>query len=495
MPETSVYKNIESMNGIREVQRQVREWAAAHAGNNRSKAMNSLQGSAEVRSWQDEQTAIMACRIPLESMPDAVIYSVQHQSPENECHYHAQVVVAQSPKEDDKTGVLIGTVYADEELSPPWGNGAGINALENIGENVVKRQANARNQNRNGDEPSVVFDNQRHAVVIMPGHQDDENLINAEAGEQSDWVNVVNINAAQQLELAKRLPASDLFHWLHAKAALIHQSGKDEITLLATANTQQEIDQELENISQDIERTTMFNLAHSLANILAATVRCQGRFYELMADDLDGTAAAVSIDKAMQQRVYRLEDQLKESTQETEQLRNRLQAYEGQHEIVDEEPAPEAAPEPAGSRHDEVLEAITDADQMPNLRFLTNSDQISSYGKARPAANEIINALTAINTLATAWRENSETGQWSSYFDHLNGWRYRSDESQTTMAKYGQKRSFSDQEMNRHLTVTRHLTYTGSRAGFQIFFEADPDTDKFIIGYMGEHLPYASENS
>jgi hypothetical protein len=70
--------------------------------------------------------------------------------------------------------------------------------------------------------------------------------------------------------------------------------------------------------------------------------------------------------------------------------------------------------------------------------------------------------------------------------------KYSAKESQTTATKYAQQRTFTNGD--RSLFMERHLTIGGGdrRNTVQIFFEIDPPSRKFVVGYCGVHLDYAS---
>ena len=218
------------------------------------------------------------------------------------------------------------------------------------------------------------------------------------------------------------------------------------------------------------------------------------------AADPDGSSAADSV--ATQQRINTLEDKLKEAEAKISELQERIAGYEafGHEDAEVEEEADERKPESIAdsNRHAAVLEAITDPVKFSRLRFLSNCEKaLADYGKPRPSGMEIVGALNAINRLAQAWYHtpNGNIGPWSNYFIELPGWKYADGESEMTMGKFGAKRSFSDQEKARHVEITRHLTYQGSSGGLQIYFDRDEGGDSFIVGYIGEHLPYFTSPS
>ena len=110
---------------------------------------------------------------------------------------------------------------------------------------------------------------------------------------------------------------------------------------------------------------------------------------------------------------------------------------------------------------------------MPNT-----TKTLAEYSMKRPTGPEIINALTAIDQLAEKYyqSENAKIGSW-------------------TMGQYGDCRRFLDQSRNERIEVQRHMTYRGSSGSLQIYFDQDPDQPKFLVAYIGTHLPYASHPS
>jgi hypothetical protein len=208
-------------------------------------------------------------------------------------------------------------------------------------------------------------------------------------------------------------------------------------------------------------------------------------------------------DAASQRRIYLLEDQLSEAEATITELQERLAKYEANYPDESDE-VPDDTSDNHGSADLDVNRALTvmsaiDSDKrFPKLRFLTNClKPLADYGKPRPNGVEILKALDAINKLAQAWYNtpSGHIGTWNMYFVDLPGWKHADDESDHTMSRFGEKRSFSDQDNGRQVTITRHLTYQGSSGGLQIYFDRDDITETFIVGYIGEHLPYATSRS
>ena len=202
--------------------------------------------------------------------------------------------------------------------------------------------------------------------------------------------------------------------------------------------------------------------------------------------------------------IERLNSELDDFRQQVANLQEALR-YSGQQkaaaDTAHDEPEDEAEDTGASggqrtSRSDLVLEAITDPDRFPRLRFLAPAQEVASYGKARPHGEEIIAALDAINQLANQYYEKQgKVGNWADHFQ-LPGWNYSPRDSQTTMGKHQDERTFTDHESGSRVVIDRHMTYpTGRYGGMQIYFDQDDATGKFIVAYIGSHKTAAHERS
>ncbi len=330
----------------------------------------------------------------------------------------------------------------------------------------------------------------------------------------------VAINASEQIAISRELPDHQLAPWVRAKIALFSRyADSNGVRLLmvetdcarAASFVSEERDRDLNNVAGR-NALELLQLMESVSVMMLISMSTDAKD---IADALVETSTNLqteseetnaSDDVTAQQRIYLLEDRLSEARDTIAELRERLAQYENYASAIPDEAdanaststdlSPEAAAD--SNRHTAVLDAITDPDRFSRLRFLTNFDRaLSDYGKPRPSGTEIVAALDAINKLAQAWYNtpSGNIGPWDNYFNHLTGWSHANGESDFTMSRYGDKRSFSDQEHGRLVTIERHLTYRGSSSGLQIYFDRDDITDTFIVGYIGEHLPYATNRS
>ena len=72
---------------------------------------------------------------------------------------------------------------------------------------------------------------------------------------------------------------------------------------------------------------------------------------------------------------------------------------------------------------------------------------------------------------------------------------YASGESDTTMGKYGDKRVFYDNVKKRRTKMPAHVKLgggLGESKQLRIHLTWDEDEQKWLIGYIGKHLPTAS---
>ena len=107
---------------------------------------------------------------------------------------------------------------------------------------------------------------------------------------------------------------------------------------------------------------------------------------------------------------------------------------------------------------------------------------------------EIIDVLEAVADLAEEYEEeDGAVGPWREHFQE-RGIKFTRHESEPTMNQYGDHRRFHDGE--RQATMRTHVTIgQGHEHCLQLYFDRLDDESRFQIGYCGEHLPYASENT
>lgn len=513
---------LNSQSRVRSADTLAREWVIAHAGPaHRSQANRDLGGSHPFREWSNDQLAIRIAKLTTGTFKQVNLYSVTYELSDDSEPYMAFLMTYTSTTTEQAGGYCVAVAAVPEALTDapvPWGAGAGHVAMENLIETLKADRTKPSNSGR-GPGPITAIDDlftihDTAVVLTADGLADME--FEELADMHSDWAGVVGIDASEQLVLGRSLPHEQLPGWMWAKIALFSRYADSEGKRLRMAESELEqamafVDRERDRIANEVagrNAIALMQVLESVANQLSISLASDAKDVvealaeSAMATSSDGDGISGSDHVAAQQRIYTLEDQLAEAEQKIAELEDRLAQYEAFD--VDTPPAEEPNSEPVpenildANRHATVMDAITDPDRFPRLRFLTNCEKaLSDYGKPRPNGVEIVAALDAINQLAQAWYNtpNRAIGSWHNYFVGLTGWKYADDESNTTMSRFGEKRSFSDQDKERHVEITRHLTYQGSSGGLQVYFDRDDITDSFIVGYIGEHLPYATSPS
>ena len=515
---------LNSQNQLRNADRLARDWVIAHAGPYQSQARKDLGGSLPFREWKNDGLTLRIAKLAGGSFKQAQLVSVNY-APDGHAEPYAAYAMTYAYSATDQSGgggrglfvASLPEALADAEL--PWDDKAGYVGLERA--IAAINSDRARPAPRAGDGPRIAVIDDLFAVhdtaiaLTEEGQQAAEFRELAEA--HGDWAAVVNISAAEQLAISRDLPDHQLPAWVRAKIGLFSRYADADGNRLRLAETDFEraltlVEEERENAVNDIAGSNTIAALQALETVAAMLSGATPADAEDLAEELAETetlpepeseATDPSDGVAAQQRIFVLEDKLSEAESAIAELQERLAQYESYdaenqpaENVVNEVEQPVSDVD--ANRHNTVLAAITDPDRLPRLRFLNNCDKpLADYGKPRPNGVEIVAALDAINNLAQAWHHtpNGAIGPWDNYFMSLPGWKHADDESETTMSRYGEKRSFSDQEKDRHVTITRHLTYQGSSGGLQIYFDRDDVTDAFIVGYIGEHLPYATARS
>ena len=512
---------LNSQNQLRNADRLARDWAIAHAGAYQSQARKELGGSLPFREWQDASLTIRLAKLTGGSFKQAQLVSVNYATAGDAEPYAAYVMTYAYSETELSGGHCISVASLPDGLANvefPWDDKAGPVGLERVIESI--KSDRARPSSRAGDAQPVAAIGDLFAVhdtaIVLTESGRDAGEFEELAELHGDWATVVAIGASEQVALSHHLPDDQLRTWLQAKIALFSRYADADGNRLRMAETDFEraltlVDEERDRAVKDIAGSNTIaalQVLESVAIMLSTSTLTDAKdVAEALAESTsqpppESEEADASDSVAAQQRVFLLEDKLSEAESTISELRERLAQYESYD--VENQPAEnvvdkvEPVSDVDANRHNTVLAAIADPERLPRLRFLTNCDKpLADYGKPRPNGVEIVAALDAINGLAQAWYNtpNGAIGPWDNYFMSLPGWKHADDESETTMSRYGEKRSFSDQEEDRHVTITRHLTYQGSSGGLQIYFDRDDATDTFIVGYIGEHLPYATARS
>ena len=514
-----------SQNQLRNADRLAREWAIAHAGAYQSQARKGLLGgSLPLREWKNDNLTIRIAKLMGGSFKHVQLASVNYVPSSDVEPYAAYIMTYAYSETGESGGGCLSVASLPDALADaafPWDDKAGCVGLERTIASINSERVRPDTSARDGQRIAVIddlFAVHNSAIVLTEAGQSPgefEELVE----KHGDWAAVVAIGASEQVALSHHLPDDQLRSWLQAKIALFSRYADVDGKRLRMAETDFEraltlVDEERDRAVKNIAGSNtiaVLQVLESISIMLSISMLTDAKdmaeaLVEVGAQRQPEAEESDSSDKvAAQQRIFVLEDKISEADRTIEELRKRLAQYESYAvEELDEDDVENDGPEPASNnvadvnRQNVVLDAIIGQNRFPRLRFLTNATKpLANYGKPRPNSVEIIAALDAINNLAQAWYNTpgGNIGPWDNYFINSTGWKHADNESETTMSRHGEKRSFSDQEKGRQVTITRHLTYQGSNGGLQIYFDRDDVTDSFIIGYIGEHLPYATSRS
>ena len=523
---TNIVQNaviLNSQNQLRNADRLAREWAIAHAGAYQSQARKELGGSLPLREWKNDNLVIRIAKLTSGSFKQVQLVSVNYTSAGDAEPYAAYIMTYAYSETDQSGGHCISVASLPDGLANvefPWDEKAGSVGLERTIATIKTDRVRSSARSSDGQRITAIDDlfglHDTAIVLTEEGQQATEFQELADA--HGDWAAVIGISDSEQLALSRALPDDQLPAWVRTKIALFSRYADSDGKRLRMAETDFEqaltlVDEERDRVVKDIAGSntiTALQVLESVSALLSISMLTEandtaGALTEAAAQRQPETEESDTSDNAAaQQRIFILEDKLSEAENTIAELQERLAQYESYAVDEPDNGVENDDPEPVNiniadvNRQNVVLEAIIGQDRFPRLRFLTNAAKpLANYGKPRPNSVEIIAALDAINSLAQAWYNTpgGNIGSWDNYFINSTGWKHADNESETTMSRHGEKRSFSDQEKGRQVTITRHLTYQGSSSGLQIYFDRDDATDKFIVGYIGEHLPYASSRS
>ena len=539
---------IQSNRQTQNVEKGLREWLASHAGPHRDAARKALAPTGLYQKYTGHNLVITITRPTCNQYQRAHVYSAAYRTNDKDRNYLAYAsLLTQSKETQGKTLFTITTHDPGnwQENPPPW-----YDQKENLQPDAIAREIIQKIPQTNldlklpdnqEDEP-ITFaqiartaNSQSAALLLTSAGAQDENL-SAVVDDTRATMPVILISPQNQLELCSEIPEDKLRQWTNAKAIIIqepdplqtirfHESPedleqhinqirdtmKDQLALFAMQMTMQAMEaMAYEQYSYD-PITDVIDKATGQIAIASAMNRSLEGYDPLNAEDpiphllaqvRPNQKAELQTSPTTRQRIATLEDQLNEEKERNQELQTQLNAYQEpgnwptkqEEESKEDQNQDDAKP---ADRETQVLEAVTDPQQLTNLTFMPNTTKtLAEYSMKRPTGPEIINALTAIDQLAEKYYQ-SETAKIGSWTNHLKipGWTYTNAESETTMGQYGDCRRFLDQSRNERIEVQRHMTYRGSSGSLQIYFDQDPDQPKFLVAYIGTHLPYASHPS
>lgn len=142
-----------------------------------------------------------------------------------------------------------------------------------------------------------------------------------------------------------------------------------------------------------------------------------------------------------------------------------------------------------------ILRCVEYADQnLPHLRFLLPSAHEtaqSNYTRQYNArATQIYETFEVLNECGRQRTQPGGLGKNVELWLKENRVEY-SDESESTMREYSKERTFFDSIKGEHIPMPHHIKMFHN--DIRIHLRWDADEEKFLIGYIGEHLPTAQD--
>ena len=466
---------LESAAQVRNAEKLVRDWAVAHAGNYNTQARKALSGTDTHRCWQRNGVEIVVASPLVSHLKQCRLTRIRFQSPESPDSYRSIQTIYAVPDSDPPTSHFACITFIPDSFQGiefPWDEAeAGVQSMERITREL--QAAQSRNDQSTPDRPAIsglddLLRDSSHVVVLTDEGRNNEDLRNV-IQEYLTEFHQVQLTPAEQLVIARELPEEQVSVWLRAGIAFFQRNSNRVGHRMLMCETETEpartfLKSHVQQGANDVTKVLRLNMMR----ILEGAVLSQ---FDLMKSHAPDTGknkeVSSNTNHAASQRIAIFEDQLqvanetvRELRQQVNQLRFTGDSYD-QSGVDAEGDDRDILDESKANRNTMVLDGITQPDRFSDLRFLTNSiKKLENYGKQRPTGAEILAAREAINFLAADWHENDgNIGLWASHFMQIPGWNYSNGDSEATMGRYGDKRSFSDQEYLRHVTITRHLTY------------------------------------
>lgn len=134
------------------------------------------------------------------------------------------------------------------------------------------------------------------------------------------------------------------------------------------------------------------------------------------------------------------------------------------------------------------------AQNLPHLRFLPNALVTAQSNYTRQYNTKAAQIYETFEVLNECGRQRTQPGalqgkgveQWLKE----NGVEY-SDESESTMREYSKERTFFDPDKDEYIPMPHHIKMLHN--AIRIHLRWDATEKKFLIGYIGEHLPTSQD--
>lgn len=532
------------------LEQQIKDWLIQHVDpREKNRARRALSNSRAIGGFERQGLHIMTGRISRHPLRRCASHYVTHKNRDGSGYCYQAALHIFTLEESHVSGI-IGNLYvtdsAAEEL--PWRAENLIEDFENIFRQAERERYQALDlaENQDADGRSVIPGMPGLYLMISSGDNHRQEDLPA-LQERVNRARVTLLNERDIMAAAGQVDDAHLRRWLTEEYRLIavRESGEKAITFPQEDELSAAVDEQADGLQEYDGAQAVCAIIRNLIIVTAMASRDPDRD---VLDEIDPATRMLLSGNGMtippysspaphgeqepeppadqesapvlKERIHELDARmltqerlLEERERELEDTRAQVANLQealryaggagapGKDQGGAEEGGQDKSPEKDG-RHSEgqranlVLEAITDPHRFPHLRFLAAAQEVSSYGKRRPHGQEIIAALSAINSLAGRYyAEKGKIGSWEEHL-RLPGWTYSPRDSATTMGKHQEERTFTDHETRSRVVIDRHLTYNiGTYGGMQIYFDKDDDTGKFIVAYIGGHKTVAHQTT
>ena len=159
-----------------------------------------------------------------------------------------------------------------------------------------------------------------------------------------------------------------------------------------------------------------------------------------------------------------------------------------------DDPEPQEEVDESPPEFNSVFDVVRYAkENLTSIRFFPNAEQLAK-GSKFPRHNEVFEVFQALNECA-AERIQGSLGKGVQEWLSEKSIDYSPHESQSTMGKHRDKRTFHDDvrkvpvEMQEHVKLGGGL---GEHNQLRIHMKWEPEEGRWLIGYIGRHLPTAT---
>ena len=492
---------------VKELNTALKRWLIDSAGKNKAEAGRKLRGKPErYQSYQNDEDGIL-----LEytghlrnTYYNAWIYSAR-QYIEGELRIDVNAMVQEfKPNRSNNhtfTANLVAIAQCTWEQEEEQIYQSQAESLYNI---VDQYRHKPRRIEPNGTPLNIHDLMKGNNVIAIPWQHDNKPDSNAMAiaEEWAENMDIAIIDHSGHRSISRELTAPEhILGWNDAKAAVLTKYGNPEAPIQVIPVPVEETETAREVISRHgdtdkdhIAFTATLEAIHGMVSSIPES--------ELTLQDIQESFTHTT-GCHHEQRVFVLEDQLKEAQTKIAQHERTIESLNEQQETTvapdepDEPDVQESETEPETKNRSLVDTIIELGDSLfPNLTFMDSAlDNTNAFNTSSNEASDILQALESLQQLASALANtpNKKVGNWQNYFNNLTGWKYRVQDSEVTMGRYGKYRQFTHK--GKLHTINRHLTCTSRTSGLQIYFDnADNDDGKeLVIAYVGPHLPYVSQ--